>query len=65
MRTTSNQYDILNNFNLINGYDYINQAWVIKGIYQKCGHPENMDCNCYGKINQGKKCEVTYEMLNS
>ena len=40
---------------LVNGYDYDNQAWVIDGKYVKCGHLENMDCNCYGKINEGKE----------
>jgi len=39
---------------LINGYDYRNQAWVIDGKYERCGHPETMDCNCYGKDHEGE-----------
>lgn len=38
-------------------YDYINQAWIIDGIYQACNHPEEMNCNCYGKLNKGKKAQ--------
>ena len=37
---------------LYNGYDYDNQAWVLKGKYVKCGHSENMNCQCYGKIHE-------------
>ena len=40
---------------LINGYDYDNQAWVIDGKYVRCGHPENMDCGCYGKEHEGEQ----------
>ena len=52
MRTSSNE--IINN-KIFNGYDYENQAWVIKGKYQDCNHPESMNCNCYGRINKGKE----------
>ena len=34
---------------LIDGYDYENQAWVIDGVYQRCGHPESMNCGCFGR----------------
>jgi len=30
---------------LWNGFDYERQAWVIDGVYQKCGHPESMRKN--------------------
>lgn len=30
----------------VNGYDYENQAWVVDGLYQQCGHPGE-DCDCY------------------
>jgi len=40
---------------LLNGYDYDNQAWVIDGLYVRCGHPENMDCGCYGKRHEGEQ----------
>ena len=36
-------------------YDYTNQAWVIDGLYQRCGHPEDMDCQCYGRIHAGEE----------
>ena len=35
-------------------FDYINQCWIQDGIIQRCGHPENMDCNCYGKAHEGE-----------
>ena len=38
----------------LDGYDYENQAWYQTGVYVRCGHPDSMDCNCYGKINEGK-----------
>jgi len=42
-------------------YDYTNQAWVVNGHYIKCGHPDSMDCDCYGKLHAGEKCtEETY-----
>jgi hypothetical protein len=40
---------------LINGYDYENQAWVENGKYVACGHPSNMNCNCYGRIHEGEE----------
>lgn len=40
---------------LFNGYDYDNQTWVREGIIQRCGHPESMDCGCYGKLHAGEK----------
>ena len=30
-------------------YDYDKQVWIVEGKYQRCGHPEAMNCNCYGK----------------
>ena len=39
---------------LINGYDYQLQCWVINGIIQRCGHPESMHCDCYGRIHAGE-----------
>jgi hypothetical protein len=38
MRTTSNQ--ITDEGTLVNGFDYNNQAWVLGGVYQDCGHPQ-------------------------
>lgn len=36
------------------GYDYTNQAWIAGGVYIRCGHPDHMDCQCFGKIHAGK-----------
>jgi hypothetical protein len=38
-----------------NYFDYDKQAWVIGGVYQRCGHPETMRCDCYGRIHAGKR----------
>lgn len=36
-------------------FDYQNQAWVIGGVYQRCGHPETMGCDCFGRIHAGER----------
>lgn len=43
---------------LMNGFDYNKQAWVENGKYMRCGHPETMNCKCYGRLHEG---EVTKE----
>lgn len=35
-------------------YDYQNQAWLVDWVYQDCGHPEAMDCDCYGRLHAGQ-----------
>jgi len=40
---------------LLNGYDYDHQAWVVDGHYIRCGHPESMNCGCYGREHEGEK----------
>lgn len=35
-------------------FDYDRQAWVQKGRYIRCGHPEDMGCDCYGKLHEGE-----------
>lgn len=45
---------------LYNGYDYQHQAWVLRGVYVECGHPESMDCNCYSRLHVGEKPEKGY-----
>lgn len=40
---------------LWNGFDYQNQAWVVDGKYVKCGHPETMQCKCYGRVHEGEE----------
>lgn len=54
MRTCVNEYNYETG-RLMNGYDYINQAWVLDGRYIRCGHPETMDCHCYGKDHDGEE----------
>lgn len=39
---------------LYNGYDYDKQVWVLNGKYQRCGHFDDMDCQCYGKEHAGE-----------
>jgi hypothetical protein len=43
---------------LVNGFDYDRQAWVKDGQYVRCGHPETMRCDCYGKLHQGEPVRV-------
>lgn len=35
-------------------YDYDRQAWIVDGRYVRCGHPEAMDCRCYGRLHAGE-----------
>lgn len=52
MRTSTDQFN--KHGQLINGYDYKKQMWVIDGVIQNCGHPEDMDCGCYGREHAGE-----------
>jgi hypothetical protein len=36
-------------------FDYAKQAWVVNGRYVRCGHPEAMDCQCYGRLHEGER----------
>ena len=56
-RTSTDQYV---NGRLINGFDYTNQAWVRNGRYVRCGHPESMNCGCYGRQHEGKFTPVPH-----
>jgi len=38
-----------------NGFDYDVQAWYAGGVYVRCGHPDAMACQCYGRIHEGEK----------
>lgn len=40
---------------LMMGFDYEKQSWVKDGKYMKCFHPEDMNCNCYGKEHEGEE----------
>ena len=35
-------------------FDYKNQAWVENGVYVRCGHPESMECGCFGRAHAGE-----------
>ena len=56
MRTSGNQYDAAGR--LMAGYDYDNQAWVRAGVYVRCGHPETMNCGCFGRLHAGEHTQV-------
>ena len=53
-RLSDNEY---RGVTLHNGYDYEKQVWVLNGVYQRCGHPEDMNCGCYGKAHAGERAE--------
>lgn len=40
-------------------YDYEKQVWIINGKYVRCGHPESMNCKCYGKKHAGESAIIT------
>lgn len=31
-------------------FDYKNQVWVVNGKYVDCGHPSEMNCECFGRL---------------
>ena len=35
-------------------YDYMLQAWIIDGIIQDCGHPDEKNCGCSGRRLRGQ-----------
>jgi hypothetical protein len=39
-------------------FDYKHQAWTFNGRYVRCGHPEAMHCDCYGKVHEGEPAEI-------
>lgn len=43
-------------------YDYANQAWIVGGVYVSCGHPESMNCNCFGRIHAGESPAANAEI---
>ena len=36
------------------GFDYEHQAWYLEGVYVRCGHPDSMQCQCYGTLHEGE-----------
>ena len=57
MRTSKDQFD--GQGVLLNGFDYDRQAWVKDGKYVCCGHPESMNCGCYGRKHEGESVRVS------
>ncbi len=39
-------------------FDYLNQAWIVDGRYVNCGHPENMNCGCFGRLHANQLAPV-------
>jgi hypothetical protein len=39
----------------VNGFDYKHQAWVVRGRYQRCGHPALDHCKCFGRLHAGER----------
>jgi hypothetical protein len=37
------------------GFDYEHQAWYKDGKYVRCGHPDAMGCECFGRIHEGMR----------
>ena len=62
MRTGKDQFDAQGI--LLNGFDYDRQAWVKDGKYIRCGHPESMDCGCFGREHEGEPVRVSIETVN-
>ena len=52
MRTSDNELNAEGN--LVNGYDYDRQCWVVDGLYASCGHPERYR-GCWGCTHAGQK----------
>ncbi len=40
-------------------YDYDKQVWILDGKYVRCGHPESMGCDCYGRLHAGEMATIT------
>ena len=36
-------------------YDYDKQSYVRQGRWVDCGHPEDMECECYGRLHHGER----------
>jgi len=41
-------------FGMVSLFDYKHQAWTRNGLYVACGHPEAMECGCYGRLHAGE-----------
>lgn len=41
-----------------NGYSYRYRCWIRDYTVERCGHPEAMDCGCYGRQHAGERIAV-------
>ena len=48
MRYSKDEFD--EKGTLKNGFDYDRQCWVEDYMILRCGHPETMDCSCFGRF---------------
>ena len=39
-------------------FDYTNQAWVVNGLYERCGHAESVACGCFGRAHAGNAADL-------
>jgi hypothetical protein len=39
----------------LDGFDYEHQAWYKGGKYIRCGHTDDMACQCFGKVHEGMR----------
>lgn len=73
MRRSVDQYDT--DGRLVAGYDYINQAWVLRGLYVDCSHPQPGEwlpatssvyegCDCYGRQHAGEQPPIGCRYTN-
>lgn len=42
-----------------NGFSYRRQCWIKDFIIQRCGHPETMDCGCFGRVHAGEQARFS------
>lgn len=49
----------VNEFEQTHLYDYELQCWIVNGLVVRCGHPESMNCHCYGKAHEGELADLT------
>ena len=40
-------------------YDYEKQVWIVNGKYEACGHKEDLNCKCYGRIHKNETAILT------
>jgi len=44
-------------------FDYKNQVWIKGGVYIDCGHPSQMKCSCFGRLNKDKKAIINRDCI--